>query len=274
MFGCHINGNFINSVEKVHKIGGNLIQCFISEPTGKKTLKLSQSDIDEMKQTLKKYKTEMIIHAPYVLNFAREFKIDSWWIKTILNELNYANQIGAKGSVIHFGKYLHLDKDVAISNMVNSLKYVISQIMTLNVIIYLETSCGQGSELGFKIKEFAEIYNQFTPEEKQKIKICIDTCHIFVAGYDIRTTVGFDKFIKEFDNLIGLSNIKLIHLNDSSKELESHVDRHDFIGKGFIGLEGLKYIFEWGNKMGIDIILETGGQETEIPMLLNFSIRK
>jgi len=268
MFGAHINGNFITSVERIHKLGGNLIQCFISEPTGKKTLKLTQLDIDEMKDTLQKYKVGMIIHAPYVLNFAREFTIDSWWIKTLIRELNYANQIGAKGSVIHFGKYLHLDKEDAISNMVNSLKYVIDSIKDLNVVIYLETSCGQGSELGFKIKEFDEIYNQFTTEEKEKIKICIDTCHIFVAGYDIRKTKGFDSFIENFDNLIGLKYIKLIHLNDSNKELESHVDRHDVIGKGFIGSEGLEYIYKWGNKNKIDVILETGGEDTEIPRLI------
>jgi deoxyribonuclease-4 len=268
MFGCHINGNFIKSVEKIHLLGGNLVQCFISEPTGKKTLKLSQLDIDEMKDTLKKYKMNMIIHAPYILNFAREFTENSWWIKTLICELNYANQIGAKGSVIHFGKYLHLDKDVAISNMVNSLKYVISMIIDLNVVIYLETSCGQGSELGYMIEEFAEIYNQFNENEKEKIKICIDTCHIFVAGYDIRKSDGFNNFIEKFEKLIGLKYIKLVHLNDSNKELESHVDRHDLIGKGFIGSEGLKYIYNWANKKGIDVILETGGEEKEIPMLL------
>jgi deoxyribonuclease-4 len=224
-----------------------------------------------MKDTLQKYKVSMIIHAPYVLNFAREFTENSWWIKTLLNELNYANQIGAKGSVIHFGKYLHLDKDDAISNMVNSLKYVIEYIKNMNVVIYLETSCGQGSELGFKIKEFAEIYNQFTTIEKEKIKICIDTCHIFVAGYDIRKKEGFDKFIEQFNNLIGLQYIKLIHLNDSNKELESHVDRHDLIGKGFIGLEGLEYIYTWAIQNDIDIILETGGENKEIPRLKNIN---
>jgi len=268
MFGAHINGNFIDNVKKIHSLGGNLVQCFISEATGKKTLKLTNDEINEMKDILKKYQVGMIIHAPYVLNFAREFTINSWWIKTILNELSYAEKIGAKGSVIHFGKYLHLDKDVAITNMVHSLRYVIDCIKDKNIVIYLETSCGQGSELGFKIKEFAEIYNQFTIEEKEKIKICIDTCHIFVAGYDIRKKEGFDKFIEQFDSLIGLKHVKLIHLNDSRKELQSHLDRHDVIGKGYIGLEGLEYIYKWATKREVDIILETGGEKEEIPMLL------
>jgi len=267
MFGAHINGNFVSSVHRIHKLGGNLVQCFISDPTGKKTIKLSQSDIEEMKDTLKKYKLGMIIHAPYILNFAREFNQDSWWVKTIIRELNYANLIGAKGSVIHFGKYLHLDKDVAISNMVNSLKFVIESIKDLNVVIYLETSCGQGSELGYMIEEFAEIYNQFNEKEKEKIRICIDTCHIFVAGYDIRKKEGFNSFIQKFDKLIGIKYINLIHLNDSNKELESHVDRHDLIGKGFIGINGLKYIYDWAINKKIDIILETGGENKEIPML-------
>ena len=136
----------------------------------KKTLKLSESEILKIKNYLQKYNMGLIIHAPYVLNFARDFNYDSWWIKTLLRELNYASLIGAKGSVIHFGKYLHLDKHVAISNMVNSLKYIIEN-MPKDIVIYLETSCGQGSELGFTIEEFSKIYNQFTEIEKQYIKI-------------------------------------------------------------------------------------------------------
>jgi deoxyribonuclease-4 len=266
MFGCHINGNIFDSIVKVHNLGGNLIQCFISDPIGKKTLKILDSDILNIKNTLNKYDMNMIVHSPYILNFAREFKLDSWWIKTLKTELNYVSKIGAKGCVIHFGKYLHLDKHIAIENMVNSLKYIIETIPR-DVYIYLETSCGQGSELGYTLEEFAEIYNQFTDNEKESIKICIDTCHIFVAGYDITNNKGFDSFIYEFDKLIGLQYIKLIHLNDSNKPLESHVDRHDLIGKGYIGFDGLKYVYEWAMKNKIDVILETGGENDEIPSL-------
>jgi apurinic endonuclease APN1 len=267
MFGSHINGEIFDEIIKIHKLGGNLIQCFITDPIGKKTLKLSDSDINKIKSHLKKWNMNMIIHAPYILNFAREFNLESWWIKTLLRELNYASQIGAKGSVIHFGKYLHLDKYVAISNMVNSLKYII-QNMPKDVFIYLETSCGQGSELGYTIEEFSKIYNEFTELEKERIKICIDTCHIFVAGYDIRTPIGFDSYIQTFDKFIGTRYIKLIHLNDSDKPLESHVDRHDIIGHGYIGLEGLKYICKWATEKEIDIILETGGSFREQKELL------
>ena len=289
MFGCHINGNLFDSIEKVHNLGGNLIQCFISDPIGHKTIKILDSDILNIKNTLNKFNMNIIIHSPYVLNFAREFKLDSyrgslgsaksisskqerdsssWWIKTLKTELQYASKIGAKGCVIHFGKYLHLDKHSAIENMVNSLKYIIETIPK-NVYIYLETSCGQGSELGYTLEEFAEIYNQFTDNEKESIKICIDTCHIFVAGYDISKTNKFDQFLIEFDKLIGKQFIKLIHLNDSKKPLESHVDRHDLIGKGYIGLDGLKHVYKWAMENKIDVILETGGEDDEIPSLLN-----
>jgi deoxyribonuclease-4 len=259
MFGCHITGDFYDDIILMNKEGATLIQCFITDPIGKKTLKLSDNIIKNMREHLTNNNIKMIIHAPYVLNFARELKdFNVWWIKTLLNELNYASRIGAKGSVIHFGKYLHLDKEDAILNMAESLKYVISN-MPKDVVIYLETSCGQGSELGYTVEEFATIYNQFSEAEKQNIKICIDTCHIFVAGYDIRNSKGFDNYLEKFDKLIGIQYIKLIHLNDSHKTLESHVDRHEKIGDGYIGLEGLRYIFKWGTKMGIDIILETGG---------------
>jgi apurinic endonuclease APN1 len=280
MFGCHINGDFFEDIINIHKDGGTLIQCFITDPIGKKTLKLSDSEINKIKNHLIKYNISMIIHAPYILNFAREFKIksnintrESWWIKTILTELEYASKIGAKGSVIHFGKYLHLDKHIAITNMVESLKYVIQSMnkvyISKNVFIYLETSCGQGSELGYTIEEFSTIYNSFTEDDKERIKICIDTCHIFVAGYDIRTPEGFNNFIIKFDKLIGTKYIKLIHLNDSNKPVESHVDRHDTIGDGFIGLKGLQYIYKWAQREGIDIILETGGSFIKEKKLLD-----
>jgi len=259
MFGCHITGDFYDDIIIMNKAGGTLVQCFITDPIGKKTIKLSEDDIINMKKHLEKFKINMIIHAPYILNFARELNnFNVWWIKTILTELNLASKLGAKGSVIHFGKYLHLDKHHAISNMVESLKYVIIN-MPKDVVLYLETSCAQGSELGYTIEEFATIYNQFSNIEKENIKICIDTCHIFVAGYDIRTSKGFDSYIEKFDKLIGIKYIKLIHLNDSRKPLESHVDRHEKIGEGYIGLEGLKYVYKWGMQKGIDIILETGG---------------
>ena len=267
MFGSNIHGDFLTQLERIHKLGGNLIQCFISNPAGKKTLKLTDENIHTMKTQLKKYNMSMIIHAPYVLNFAREFKLESWWIKTLQRELEYASKIGAKGSVIHFGKYLHLDKHVAITNMVSSLKYIIEH-MPKDVVIYLETSCGQGSELGYTIEEFAEIYNQFTITEKSNIVVCIDTCHIFVAGYDIRNTDGIKKYLDTFDKLIGLQYVKLVHLNDSSKMLESHVDRHGHIGEGYIGEGGLKEFYKWAKEHNIDIILETGGENVEIPLLL------
>jgi len=262
MFGSHISNNFHDDIILIHKAGGTLIQCFITDPIKHKTIKLTNDDIQNIKQHLHNNKIKMIIHAPYILNFARDFKENVWWVRVLLRELEYASLIGAKGSVIHFGKYLHLDKEDAIDNMIKSLKYIISN-MPNDVYIYLETSCGQGSELGYKLEEFATIYNQFSNLEKERIKICIDTCHIFVSGYDIRNPEGFDSFIQKFDKLIGIKYIKLIHLNDSLKQLDSHVDRHQIIGEGYIGLKGLKYVYNWAIKKGLDIILETGGSFKE-----------
>ena len=142
-----------------------------------------------------------------------------------------------------------------------------------SVKIFLETTAGQGTEMCYKLDDLAYFYNKFLRCDKfikDRVKLCLDTCHIFAAGYDIKTKSSIKKYLKKFNKLIGIKHINLIHLNDSKCDIGCRVDRHENIGNGYIGLSGLKMIFKYFKKLNIPIILETpnNGYQTEIKLLL------
>ena len=126
---------------------------------------------------------------------------------------------------------------------------------TNGVSLVLENTAGQGSNLGWKFEHLAHIIDKV--EDKSRVGICIDTCHMFTAGYDIRTKEVYDKTWDEFERIVGFNYLMGMHINDSKKELGTHVDRHDSIGKGFIGLDAFKYIMNDERMDDIPLILET-----------------
>jgi deoxyribonuclease-4 len=208
-----------------------------------------------------------VIHAPYILNFAHEFNKNSWSITSLLDHLNICSKMGALGVVVHTGKYMHLDKSEAIENMYQNLKYCLDNSPD-NTNILLETPCGQGTELGGRLEEFRIIYNKFSKEDKKRLKICVDTCHVFAAGYDLSEPDKVKTFIKTFDTLIGWKHVGLIHLNDSRTVLNSNLDRHELLDEGHIKLKGLSVIIKFAYNAGIPLILETpGGYPIEINMI-------
>ena len=130
-----------------------------------------------------------------------------------------------------------------------------------NIKIFLETSTGQRTELCYKMEDLSYFYKKFSKnhnkEVKKRFKLCIDTCHIFSAGYCIKTKKNIKLFLEAFEEMIGLRYVGLIHLNDSKVECGKQVDRHQNIGEGFIGYNGLKYLFDYFRNLNIPIVLET-----------------
>ena len=233
------------------------IQIFISNPLGTKMRKITEEEIILIEQFIKKFNMLLVIHSPYILNFARKFSPNNLAIKLLIRELTISHSF-SYGSVLHFGKYLDLSPNEGILNMVKAIKYVLDNTPKTSTL-FIETSAGQGSELCYKLDQFSLFWKQFNKKYYKRLKICIDTCHIFAAGYDIRNKENVEKFLKEFDKKIGLKYVKLIHLNDSMNELESNIDRHAELGNGYIGKEGLKYFILFCNKHKIPIILESHG---------------
>jgi len=262
-YGTHlsIKTNLLSLIDYIKKIDGNMIQIFISNPISTKS-KPNQKIIEDaelIKQKSIDMDVKIVIHLPYTLNIGKQYNKNTWWIKTIIDHLNISEKIGSIGCVIHVGKHLNLSKYDGTNNMYKSLKYIIYYLKKNNMKthIILETAAGQGTELLSEIKKFIEFYKLFTDEDKEYLRLCIDTCHIFAAGEDISTKKNVKNFFKYLHNSIGMKYIDLIHLNDSKKECGSCVDRHENIGEGCIGKEGLTEFIRCAFLYRIPIILET-----------------
>jgi deoxyribonuclease-4 len=271
MNGIHIDSNIdniCNEVLRVNKLKCNLIQLFI-DPMSKKL-----DEYVKFSLLLKKYNIKCVVHASYTINCSKEWNKTSWWIREFIMEIQLAYKIGAFGIVIHLGKQLNLSIEEGLNNMFTSLVYVSSQIENCeNIKILIETSSGQGSELCYKIENFAHFYNKINqhPKISNRFGICLDTCHIFVSGHDIRSSILLIKYLELFEKLIGLSNIKLIHLNDSKNELGTKIDRHENLGYGFIGKKNIVRVIKFFKKINIPILLETPNlkQNEDIKILLS-----
>jgi len=278
-YGCHLSSHDIfESINEVNNYGGNLIQIFVSNPIGKpsnNTLIKYTNLAPQIKKYCIDHLTKIVIHSPYTLNFAKNFDENAYWIQNFIIELKIAHEINAIGCVIHVGKSINLDINHASNNMFISFKYIISIIkkFKLNSIIILETPAGQGSELLVSdinsIDELANFYHRFSIDDKKYIKICVDTCHIFSAGFDISSKKKARFFFFLFDKIIGLQYLALIHFNDSKTTFNSHIDRHEQIGKGNIKLSGLIEFLKQTFKYKIPLILETHGNayKKEIPWI-------
>lgn len=249
MIGIHVNSDIdliCDEIVKAYKYNANIIQLF-TQPLD--NLKIYY----KMKEYLNKYKIEIVIHSSYALNIARPLDIYSWQIRYILQQINIIMPIiGSKYIIIHTGKYLNQPVDIAINNMLDNIIYIANNNKK-NIQILLETSAGVGTSLLYKIEDLAKFYNKLN---NKYINLCLDTAHIWDSGYDISTMEKFYKFIYKFDKLIGLDKIKIVHLNDSLNPLGSKKDRHQSIGKGYIG----NILYDIGKffiNKNIHVILET-----------------
>lgn len=249
--GIHIEStpsSLIDQINYYHNKKCKVIQLFVS------LNKSSESFYNPIKELCKSLDMKISVHISYTINIANDPTKYSWSIRQFIEEIKLAYKIGAFAVVVHLGKQLDLPLEVAINNMLINLLKVIHETRDLNINILLETSTGQGSELCYNLNDLSSFYKKI---KHKKIGICVDTCHIFNAGYDIRNVKSIKDYLEEFDKKIGLTEIKLIHLNDSRNDIGKKIDRHANIGKGFIGEIGLKQIVMFFSKIGVPIVLET-----------------
>ena len=196
--------------------------------------------------------SKIIVHAPYIINLCNEdnFKFS---ITFLTGELERVNKLGIKYLVLHPGSHVGLGIEKGIDNIAKGLNTVLTNLKdTNNVTILLETMVGKGTEVGSKLEELKAIIDKI--EDREHIGICLDTCHLNDADYDIS---DFDSFISEFDKVIGINKIGCIHINDSKNIKGSHKDRHENIGFGTIGFDNLIKIIYHKKLDNIPKILET-----------------
>ena len=194
----------------------------------------------------------LVIHAPYIINLANNLDKDKYLfsINFLCEELNRANMLGVKRVVLHPGSFTSLSLDDGINNIINALNLVIKP--NLDVSICLETMAGKGTEVGFKLEHIKRIIDGV--KYNDKLMVCLDTCHLNDSGYDIS---DFNKFLDEFDKIIGIEKIGCVHVNDSKNVLGSRKDRHENIGFGTIGFDSLINVIYNERLENVPKILET-----------------
>lgn len=267
--GCHLSSSkgFLAMGKEAVKIGANTFQFFSRNPRGTKAKKLDPEDIGRFLSFAKEHEINRILaHAPYTLNACsadeglRELARDT--MKDDLDRMEYI-----PGNCYNFHPGSHTGQGAEIG--IRYISHMLNQILRpdQNTTVLLETMSGKGSEVGRTFEELREILDQV--ELKECMGICLDTCHVWDAGYDIAGDL--DGVLNEFDRIIGLSRLKAIHLNDSLNPLGSHKDRHAAIGEGMIGFEALKRIVEHPSLKNLPFYLETPndlpGYAKEIAMM-------
>lgn len=283
-YGAHmsITNGIVSAISDINEIGGNMIQIFISSPmvlnSNIDMKKFAPKIVDQIKAKCQETNSKIVIHLPYVINLAKPLDInqlETKSIKLIIKQLEISHLIGSIGCVVHVGKYTDQTEAEGLENMYKSMKLIINYIREkeLNTYLILETAAGQGTELlstkNNSLNDLAEFYNRFTNEDKEVFKLCVDTCHVFAAGYDIRKKDMVKTFFDQWHEAIGLENLALIHLNDSKKTCGSCVDRHESLGKGCIGIEGLRHFIRYAIYYKIPTVLETPSDYIEELNLIN-----
>lgn len=259
IIGSHVgykkDSGLVGSVKEALSYDANTFMFYTGAPQN--TIR-SSIDLEKVKEAYKLMqdngidKNNVIVHAPYIINLANgdESKFN-FSCNFLSEELKRVNTLGMKYLVLHPGSHVGQGVDIGISNIIKALNEVLSDDES-NIMILLETMAGKGSELGKTFEELKQIIDGI--KKKERIGICLDTCHLNDAGYNLK---NFDEVLESFDKIIGINKIKCIHINDSKNPLGSHKDRHENIGKGTIGLDNLINIINNSKLKDVPKILET-----------------
>lgn len=267
--GCHLSASkgFTHMAKEAVSIGANTFQFFTRNPRG-----FAAKDIDaEDVKTFLQYAQEnnfgkILAHAPYTLNpSSADEKVRELALRIMHDDMQRMEYVPGNLYNFHPGSHVGQGADKGIELTANLLNTILTPQQTTTVL--LETMSGKGSEIGRNFEELKEIMDR--TELSEKVGVCLDTCHVYDAGYDIVN--DFDSVLDEFDRIIGLEKLCAIHMNDSKNPYESHKDRHEKIGEGYIGLETMRKIINNPRVKNLPFLLETpnelDGYASEIKLL-------
>lgn len=242
------------SAEEAHKFGESTFMIYTGAPQNTRRKSIEDLNIEKGHEAMDKYGlSNLVVHAPYIINIANTTKPEVFQLGVdfLQNEIERTQALGAKDIVLHPGSHVGAGADKGIQQIIKGLNEVLTH--DNDVRIALETMAGKGSEVGRTFEEIAQIIDGVTHNDR--LSICFDTCHTHDAGYNIKE--DFDGVLNEFDKIIGLDRIKVVHVNDSKNEQGAHKDRHENIGFGHIGFDALNYVVHHDVFKDIPKILET-----------------
>ena len=256
IIGSHVSFNkdnqLLGSVREALSYDANTFMFYTGAPQNTKRILINDEKTYEAFKLMKDNNMDLrniIVHAPYIINPANTENLD-FSINFLRQELDRVEKLGITKLVLHPGSHVQLGEDIAIKNII----YVLNSCLLSDtkVDICLETMAGKGTEMGINFDQLKKIIDGVL--YKDKVKVCLDTCHLNDAGYDLKE---FDVILDEFDKKIGIDKIACVHINDSKNILGSHKDRHENIGLGTIGFDNLINIIYHEKLKGVPKILET-----------------
>ncbi len=263
LLGAHvsISKGVYNAPKRGRDLGCEAIQIFSKNQMQWQAKPFTEDDINKFRENVEKYEIkDVVIHTSYLINIGspEEEKLKKSQ-DALIDEFHRADQLGIPYIVLHPGSHMGKGEELGLGIIAESINYILDVTKDSNVMLLLETTAGQGSNLGYRFEHLAYLIDK--TEQKERIGVCFDTCHVFAAGYDIRTKDTYEETMKRFDDTIGISNLKVFHLNDSKNDLGTRKDRHEHIGKGYIGLDGFRFLVNDERFNDRPMILETPGGE-------------
>jgi len=262
--GCHvsISGSVDKAVDNATERDCTAFQIFTRSPRSWHAKDLVDADVKNYKEKLVESKIDRfatVAHMPYLPNLATPNQ-DAYTksVNTLIKEVERCGRLGIPYLVTHLGSHLGTGEENGIKRIVKALEK--ASTTKNDVTILLENTAGQKNSVGSDFTQLGSIFSKLKPAKR--FGVCFDTCHTFVAGYDLRTENDVKETFRKFDDSVGLEHLKILHLNDSKGELGSNLDRHYHIGLGGIGEKGMSAVIKLMNKKKIPIILETPIDDT------------
>lgn len=276
LLGAHtsISGGVSKAVDLAQSLGFTAMQIFSKNNNRWYSKPLSREEISSFRSKLAASGIKYVcVHDCYLINLcATSPEIYTKSVDAFVDEIERCHQLGIEDLNFHPGAHCGAGEDEGIKAIAGTINKAHDRTQGYKVNSMLEATAGQGTNLGYRFEQLRKIIDLV--DDKSRMKVCIDTAHIFAAGYDIKNPDSYEKVIKEFDDIIGLDLLKCFHMNDSKKELGTRVDRHEHIGKGFIGLEGFANIMNDKRLRHIPKILETPKGKEHLEDVENINVLK
>lgn len=258
LLGSHVSMNgkkmLEGSAEEAHKFGESTFMIYTGAPQNTRRKPIEELNIEKGHEIMKAHGlSNIVVHAPYIINIANTVKphVFELGVEFLQSEIERTQALGAQDIVLHPGSHVGEGTDAGIKKIIEGLNEVLTN--DNNVRIALETMAGKGSEVGRNFEELARIIDGLNHNDR--LSVCFDTCHTHDAGYNVKE--DFDGVLNEFDKIIGVDRIKVVHVNDSKNDIGAHKDRHENIGFGYIGFDALNYVVHHDTFKDIPKILET-----------------
>lgn len=276
LIGAHTStsGGVSRAIDLAEKLGFTAIQIFTKNNNRWLAKPLDEKEIISFKMKLENSNIKFVVaHDSYLINLCASDKtILKKSREAFYDELLRCELLGITHLNFHPGAHGGKGESDGLKLIAESINHVLEKTKGFGVSSMLETTAGQGTSLGYSFEQLRMIIDSV--DQKERMSVCIDTAHIFAAGYDLRKKILFKKVIDDFESIIGIERLQCIHMNDSKKPLGSKVDRHEHIGKGFIGLDGFANIMNEKRLLKVPKILETPKGKEQLEDVENISLLK